>query len=120
MFRAGPWLIASLAVAILALDASRNARAPAAQEGSTEGYGSITGQFVLEGEIPSFKPLVALGNMTVNDAAICTAADVPDESLVVDAASKGIANVFVYLPKAEKVHPRMKESAAKEVPFDQK
>jgi hypothetical protein len=82
-------------------------------------YGSVTGQFVLEGEIPRLMPLVEKGNMNINDPAVCSAADVPDDSLVVDRATKGIANVFVYLPKAEQVHPRLKESAKKEVDFDQ-
>jgi hypothetical protein len=82
-------------------------------------YGSLTGKFVLEGEIPRLNPLVEKGNMNINDPAVCSAADIPDDSLVVDPATKGIANVFVYLPKAEKVHPRLTESAKKEVDCDQ-
>ena len=65
-------------------------------------------------------PVVEKGDVKVNDPAICAAADVPDDSLIVDPKSKGIANVFVYLQKAEKVHPRLKESQVKEVDFDQK
>jgi hypothetical protein len=85
-----------------------------------QAYGSIVGQFLLEGEIPQLKPLVAAGDVGVNDSAICAAANVPDDSLVVDPRSKGIANVFVYLPKADNVHPDLKESQKKEVDFDQK
>jgi hypothetical protein len=83
-------------------------------------FGTITGQFLLEGEIPKLKALVAKGDMKVNDAAICAAVDVSDDTLVVDPKTKGVANTFVYLPKAEKIHPRLKESATKEVAFDQK
>src|SRR5262245_4166008 len=83
-------------------------------------YGTITGQFLLEGTIPQLNAVVTAGDMKVNDPAICSAADVPDDSLVVDPAMKGIANVFVYLPKAEKVHPKLVASKVKEVNFDQK
>jgi hypothetical protein len=82
-------------------------------------YGTITGQLLLEGDIPKLPPLVEKGDTKVNDPAICAAADVPDDSLVVDAETKGIANIFVYLPKAANVHPRLRESQNKEVVFDQ-
>jgi hypothetical protein len=82
-------------------------------------FGAITGQFVLDGDIPELKPLVEMGDASVNNAAICAAADIPDESLVVDPRTKGIANVFVFLPKAGKVHPQLKESGKKELDFDQ-
>ena len=64
------------------------------------GYGTVTGQFVLEGAIPELKPFVAKGDSSVKDGAVCGKEGVPDESLVVDPATKGIANVFVYMPKA--------------------
>src|SRR5262249_12447102 len=64
---------------------------------SGEEYGAIKGQFLLEGTLPNLPPLVEKGNMTINDPAICSAADVPDDSLIVDPTTKGIANVFVYL-----------------------
>lgn len=82
-------------------------------------YGSLTGEIVLDGDIPKLAALVAKGDMKVNDPAICAANDVPDDSLIVDPKTKGIANVFVYLLKAQKVHPKLKESATKEVMFDQ-
>jgi hypothetical protein len=87
---------------------------------SDEAYGTIVGQFVLEGEIPQLKPLVSAGDVGVNNSEVCAAANIPDDSLIVDPKSKGIANVFIYLPKAEKVHPNLKESQKKEVDFDQK
>ena len=82
-------------------------------------YGTLTGEIMLDGDIPKLAPLVAKGDMKVNDPAICSANDVPDDSLIVDSKTKGIANVFVYLLKAQKVHPKLKESATKEVMFDQ-
>jgi hypothetical protein len=82
-------------------------------------YGAITGQFLLEGDIPERRVLVAAG-AGVNNAAICAAANILSDELLVDSESKGIANVFVYLPKAANVHPRLRESSKKEIVFDQK
>jgi hypothetical protein len=85
-----------------------------------DGYGTVTGQFVLDGPIPTLKPLVSKGDTTVKDGAVCGKDGVADESLVVDPATKGIANVFVYMPKAPKdIFPGLKESKEKIVKFDQ-
>lgn len=82
------------------------------------GTGTLRGTVVFEGAIPSLPPLHAKG-ANVKDAAICSAAAVPDESLVVDSKTKGVQNVFVYLLKAPagaEVPPVPKEP----VVFDQK
>jgi plastocyanin len=83
-------------------------------------YGSVTGQFVIDGEVPESKLIVEKGDTTVKDAAVCAANDLEDETLVVDPATKGIANIFVYMRKAKKVHPDLKKSKEKTVVFDQK
>ncbi|MDA0283550.1 MAG: hypothetical protein O3B13_02535 [Planctomycetota bacterium] len=63
--------------------------------------GRITGRVVFDGARPALSPLMRKGASKV-DAAICAAsADIPDESLLVG-ENGGIANVFVYLPKAPK------------------
>ena len=87
-----------------------------------EGYGGISGQFVLDGDIPKPMLLVQKGAVEekVKDSAICAANNIEDESLVVDPASKGIANIFVYLRTAPKIHPSLKVSKEKTVVFDQK
>jgi hypothetical protein len=85
-----------------------------------DGYGTVTGQFVLDGEIPTLKPLVAKGDTTVKNGEVCGKEGVADESLIVDPDTKGIANVFVYMPKAPKdIFPGLKESKEKVVKFDQ-
>jgi hypothetical protein len=85
-----------------------------------DGYGTVTGQFVLDGPIPEMKPLVAKGDVAMKDSAVCSKAGVPDESLVVDPATKGIANVFVYMPKKPgDIAPELRESKEKVVKFDQ-
>ena len=103
--------------ALVSLDWSRS-RGHAAEGG--DGYGSFTGQIVFDGDVPERKVLVAKGSTEVKDPAICAASDVLSDALIVDPQSKGIANVFVYLQKAPQVHPKLKESAVKEVVFDQK
>ena len=124
--RFGMWLAAGICAGLLGLLAvAGQPRAATAQDKGTEekatdeAYGTIVGQFVIEGEIPQLKPLVVAGAANVNVAPICAAANIPDDSLVVDPKTKGIANIFVYLPKAEKVHPKLKASEKKEVDFDQ-
>ena len=67
------------------------------------GWGSIAGQFVLDGDAPVLQPLVK--NPPGGGPSV------PSERLVVDAKSKGIANVVVYLKKAPaSVHPDLKKS----------
>jgi hypothetical protein len=63
------------------------------------GPGDFVGTVTLTGDKPALPPLVALGAM-VQDKATCSAVEIPNELLVVDGASKGIQNVFIYLEKA--------------------
>lgn len=83
-------------------------------------WGTLTGQFVLEGNIPKRSPLLKAGPGLIKQ-------DVPDESLVVDSETKGIANVVIYLFKRPKsVHPELEggagldegDAAGKEVVLD--
>lgn len=87
--------------------------------GAADEYGTIKGRFVLDGAIPELPPKMKKGNPAAKDA-VCMAQDIPDESLVVDEKSKGIANIFLYLPKATKIHPDLKSSKEKSVTFDNK
>ena len=86
-----------------------------------DGFGSFSGQFVLDGNIPKSKILVAKGQ-NVRDANVCAVADLLDESLVVDKETKGIANIFIYIRKVDKIHPALKKTPKKNlnVVFDQK
>lgn len=83
-------------------------------------WGTFKGQVVLDGDAPAIKPLVSKGDASAKDSAVCAAEDVPDEKLVVDSATKGIANVAIYLAKKPKIHPDLEKSKDKEVTFDQK
>jgi hypothetical protein len=104
--------IALTGLMVLALSASR---------ANAADTGTLAGQFVLEGEAPKLSPLVKEGDTTVKNPEVCAKQNVPDESLVVDPSTKGIANVFVYLQKPPAGMPAdLKESKDKIVKFDQK
>jgi len=107
------------ALALLALTAGIVKQAIGFEDAPAGNYGSIAGQFVFEGDIPPREVLVAKGNPKINDPAICAGEDYLSDVLLVDETSRGTAGVFVYLPKAKEIHPRLKTSEAKDVVFDQ-
>lgn len=83
-------------------------------------WGNLEGQFILDGDMPEAPPLIAQGDATVKDPAVCAAEDVPDEGLMFDAATGGVAHVFVYLREApDDIHPDLESSVEEEVVFDQ-
>ena len=88
------------------------------QTASAQNYGHLTGQVVLDGAVPKIAPL-KLGE---KDQAVCAVKPpLPDNRLIVDDDSNGIANVLVYLKKAPRnIHPDLKESKEKTIVFDQK
>lgn len=84
-----------------------------------QGYGHVTGQFVLEGAMPK----IAVAKIMGQDANVCAAKELPEETLIVDEKTKGIANIFVYLKKDQApkdIHPDLKTSKEKQIVFDQK
>ena len=87
-------------------------------------FGTVTGQFILKGDVPKPEVAISQGDKTVKDAAVCAADTLYKNDLVVDEKSKGIANIFIYIfPRDAKklaVHPDNKASKEKEVVFDQK
>src|SRR5262245_33114733 len=84
-------------------------------------WGSLEGQFILDGEMPEVPPLIEQGDATVKDAAVCAAEDLPDEARMFDAETGGVAHVFIYLREApDNIHPDLEASIEEEVVFDQK
>ena len=83
-----------------------------------EEWGTVTGRFVFDGDVP--KPVLEHAKgANVKDAGTCAAQDTYKQDLLIDAETKGIANVFIYLYKAPaNVHPELKPPAT--VVFDQK
>ncbi len=83
-------------------------------------WGGIKGQVILDGEIPVLKDLVKKGDPAAKDAAVCAKDGVPDEKIIVDPATKGIANVVVYLrKKPAKINPDIAKPKSMNVVFDQ-
>jgi hypothetical protein len=108
-----PCALAGAALTFIALGA--------AQPACAQGWGSVEGQFVFDGEVPSLKPLVEKGDANAKDAAVCAADGVPDQTIIVNPDNKGIANICVYMRKAPtKIHPDLAAPAESEVVFDQK
>jgi len=92
-----------------------------------DGYGTLTGKFVLQGDVPKPKWLIKGGKVVgsgkpAKNVQVCAPdGQLKSDALVVDEKGKGIGNVFVYLIKAPpKVHPDLKQPPKKKLKFDQK
>lgn len=83
-------------------------------------WGTITGQFVLDGDVPSVEPLIAKGDSSAKDAAVCAENGVPNDAMSFNKDNGGIANIVIYMRRAKTVHPDLKASKEKTVEFDQK
>jgi plastocyanin len=96
------------------------ASAPAAPV-TASGWGTLKGQVVFGGTPPAPKDLVEKGKAIKNPEVCAKDAPIPSERLVVDAATKGVKNVLVYIPKPTAVNEEAKSAAAQvNVEFDQK
>ncbi|MFO1095875.1 MAG: carboxypeptidase regulatory-like domain-containing protein [Planctomycetaceae bacterium] len=81
---------------------------PLSAAADSTNLGAIAGQFVLEGDVPDPRRLTTVGGV-----------DVPDESLIVDPDSNGIANICLYLESAPAViPPALQKSSRPTVTFD--
>lgn len=83
-------------------------------------WGSFSGEIVLEGDIPTLKPKVTKGDPAAKDPAVCAAEDIPDYTLTIDPATKGIADVFIYIRRPTAVHPDRAPVPKEELVVDQK
>jgi hypothetical protein len=77
------------------------------------GFGTLTGQIVLDGNPPILPPLVS--KYAERKDPECCRGEIPDEHLVVDPKTSGIRNVFVYLAKAPVIHSDLRKSTQLEV-----
>ena len=82
-----------------------------------EGFGSIAGVVTLVGTAPGLPPIIAAG-ADVKDKEVCAASDLPDERLLIGEGN-GVANVFIFMPKAPKGGKPLPETADPVI-FDQK
>ncbi len=105
--------IVQTAVAVDAVHPVVAASAVNFAEGTT-----FKGTVVYTDEFKTLAPLVKKGQADVKDPAVCAAADVPNEEMVVNADNKGVADVFIYLSKAPAGYKVAKPEG--DVVFDQK
>jgi plastocyanin len=90
---------------------------PATPEAEAEasGTGSLKGRVVYQGDFQPLPPLYGKG-AAPKDTDVCGAEAIPDESVIVN--NGGLANVFIFLPKAPK--GAVSPTPAEPVIFDQK
>lgn len=102
-------------------ETAKTETAPAAATAS--GWGTLKGKVVFDGAAPAAKMLVpkGAGDKDFKDGVYCGKEGVPAESLLVDAETKGVRNVIVWISKPSAVNPELL-SASKELKleFDQK
>ncbi len=96
--------------------------APSAPAGKAEGWGTLKGQVLLAGNPPAVNILQPQGKASKDPEVCAKEGPITNERLVVDAASKGVKNVLVYIPKPVGAISDQAKSAASqvEVVFDQK
>ncbi len=86
-----------------------------------EGWGTLKGQIVFGGDPPAPSVLVEKGKAAKNPEWCAKDSSILSERLVVDAATKGVKNVLVYLPRPTAVNEDAKKAASgATVMFDQK
>ncbi len=96
---------------------STNAAAPV----KAEGWGTLKGQVVFGGDAPKITVIVEKGKADKNPEWCAKDNPILSERLVVDAATKGVKNVLVYLPRPTAVNEDSKKAASgATVMFDQK
>lgn len=83
-------------------------------------WGSISGQFILDGSAPAVAPLIVKGDANAKDAAVCALNGVPNDAMQFNTENQGIANIVVFMRRASKVHPDLVSSKEKTVEFNQK
>lgn len=112
--------VVSLACFLLLSGTSRStsgARADEKPQGAAGEWGNLTGRFVYGGPPPEPKTIDVPNKP---EFAVCRKHPIPDQKLVLDADDRGIANVFVYLRRAPKVHPDLAEPPSEPAVLDQK
>lgn len=91
-----------------------------AAAGAVAGFGNVSGTITFEGTVPTKPLIVQKGDGGVKDSAVCAAADIPNEGIVVG-ANKGLANVVIYLEKKPaNIKPELAKPPTDPVIFDQK
>jgi len=86
-----------------------------------EGYGTIVGQFIYDGDAPKPKLLFKKDDPSAKDGAVCATEDQFENSLVVNSENKGLRNAFFFIRKVSSgaIHPDLQKPQNPIVWFDQ-
>lgn len=96
-------------------------KATSAAPVKAEGWGTFKGQITFGGSPPQAGVLEAVGKAQKDPEVCAKTTPIVDEKLVVNASSKGVKNVFVYLQRPTAVNDDAKKAAlAEKREFDQK
>jgi hypothetical protein len=98
-----------------AVAAAGGAQAGAAAPAAAGGFGTLKGRVIFQGAVPKLEPLTAQAE---TKEAICAKAGIPNDRLIVGEGN-GVANVFIFLPKAPAGVP-VPPPSGEPVKFDQK
>ena len=85
---------------------------------ATGAPGTFSGKVILKGTRPTLGSVIRKGDVNVKDSAVCAAIDMADERLILGEGD-GVANVFVFLPRAPKGGKAL-EASTVPILFDQK
>jgi len=104
-----------------AAEAATTPEAAPAEAPAAEGWGTLKGRVVFDGDAPEPAVLVAKGDNSVQGGAVCSAKAILSEKLVVNPENKGIRHAIVYIPKPSAVNDDAVSAAkATDAVFDQK
>jgi hypothetical protein len=98
-----------------AVAAGGGAQAGGAAPAAAGGFGTLKGRVIFQGAPPKLESLTALAE---TKEAICAKAGIPNDKLIVGEGN-GVANVFIFLPKAPAGVP-VPPAPSEPVNFDQK
>jgi hypothetical protein len=99
---------------------STPASTAAAAPTKSEGWGTLKGQVVFGSNAPAIEDLIKKGEAPKDPNVCAKEGPIKSERLIVDPATKGVKNVFVYIPKPTAVKEEAKAAAASaKVEFDQ-
>ena len=112
------------AVTVTVKPVSGAASGAAAEAGTADteakGYGTLAGTITFDGA-PLRRGRLCAITVKEEDKAVCAAAPMPDETLEVNSANKGIANVVIFLEKRPaNIKPELAKPPTEPVLFDQK
>lgn len=94
---------------------------PAEATVKAEGWGTLKGKVVFEGDPPQPKILVGQGDKSKKDPTVCAVHEIRSQRLVVDPKTKGVKFALIYIPKPTAVNPEALSAAKNAKPvFDQK